>query len=91
MTGEIHAGEMIETIILSRKSGAYGEYTGSFGDTRTCVVLGHTFFVTQYAEVHMPYWGVHHPASGVTVQCQDRWDLASVTLEQFGLEPENDE
>ncbi|SFI01627.1 hypothetical protein [Modicisalibacter xianhensis] len=69
-------GERLETIILSRRGGNFGEYLGVEGVSRRARLENQVFKVRSCVEVDAGWmWEVTHEASGLTERSNERWGL----------------
>lgn len=72
----VGTGEKFETIILTRKSGAYGQWLGEtsevFGAAR---VDGLTFKARRGVEIGSPAWSVLCVETGETIETAEQFEL----------------
>jgi hypothetical protein len=72
-------GEKVETVLLSRESGAHGEYLGHVDDqgiTAQVICEGITFEITRCVEVDGPFWTVKNLSTGKVATGNENNDLA---------------
>lgn len=80
----MNLGEKIETIILSRRSGSFGEYLGSSSDTfGACRIDGVVYKVARSVEVDEPTFVVHNVNDGTFAVAQDKHDLGCIKPTDF--------
>lgn len=80
----LNIGEKIETIILSRSNGTFGEYLGSTAKTFGAVRIdGVVYKVERPVEVNKPAYIIRNVNDGTTAIVEDKYDLPMVTEADF--------
>lgn len=81
----MNLGEKIETIILTRETGNYGEYLGCTGETfGACRIEGVVYKVTRPNEIGKPEFTILNVNTGEVAIVEDRFDLPMITEADFG-------